>query len=204
MGKPRSDRGLGSVRWWRVAAIVAAFVALASVAIWRWMPGKLPASPAMRSAMSTLTSVAMTDAPRPHAAAHPGTDRERLMAAAFAMEGIPYKFGAKGPALLDCSGFTKHAYAAVGVTLPDGSFKQASGEQPLATAGSLVAGDLLFYRWAGSDQISHVTMYAGDGWVVGTGSPGQPAMVVVYPLSSDVKNDGRVITYRHIKLPDEH
>ena len=191
------------MRWWRVTAIVGAFVALGGAAVWHWMPGKLPATPAMRAATSELTSAAATQTPRPHAAAHPHTDRERLMAAAFAMEGIPYKFGAKGPTLLDCSGFTKRAYTAVGVTLPDGSFKQASGEQPLRTQGSLVAGDLLFYRWAGGDQITHVTMYAGNGWVVGTGSPGQPPKVVVYPLSADLKNDGRVITFRHVRLQDE-
>lgn len=46
-------------------------------------------------------------------------------------------------------------------------------------------------------------MYAGGGWIVGTGSPGQPKKVVVYPIASDLWPDGRVITYRHIKLPDE-
>lgn len=184
-------------------AVVGAIVALVGPVAWHFMPRIQPASAEMRAATSALASAAATQKPRPHAIPHPRTDRERLMAAAFAMEGIPYKFGAKGPALLDCSGFTKRAYAAVGVTLPNGSFNQATGEKALRTAASLVAGDLLFYRWAGSDQITHVTMYAGDGWVIGTGSPGQPAEVVVYPLSSDLKNDGRVITFRHVKLRDE-
>lgn len=125
------------------------------------------------------------------------------MAAAFALEGVPYVFGAKGPAALDCSGFTKKAYAAIGVELPDGSFNQAAHEKELADTTKLVPGDLLFYRWAGSDRIAHVTMYAGSGWIVGTGSPGQPKKVVVYAIASDLWPDGRVITYRHITLPDE-
>ena len=183
--------------------VVGAIVALGGPIAWHFMPRRQPASAEMRAAMTALASVAATPTPRPHAVPHPRTDRDRLMAAAFAMEGIPYKFGAKGPGLLDCSGFTKSAYAAVGVTLPNGSFNQTSSEKALKARSSLVAGDLLFYRWPGSEQITHVTMYAGDGWVIGTGSPGRPAEVVVYPLSSDLKNDGRVITFRHVRLADE-
>lgn len=125
------------------------------------------------------------------------------MAAAFALEGVPYRYGGKGRNALDCSGFTKLAYAAVGVTLPNGSFNQSVGEKTLASVSELVPGDLLFYRWAGSERITHVTMYAGDGWVIGTGTPGEPAHVVVYPLAHDLRADGRVITFRHIALGDE-
>ena len=116
---------------------------------------------------------------------------------------MPYAYGAKGPDELDCSGFTKSAYRAIGVSLPNGSFNQAKGEQPLASVARLVPGDLLFYRWANHKSVSHVTMYAGDGWVIGTGTPGQPPKVVVYPITYDLRDDGRIITYRHITLPDE-
>ena len=116
---------------------------------------------------------------------------------------MPYAYGAKGPDKLDCSGFTQLAHEAVGIKLPEGSFNQAEGEQPLTSVGELVAGDLLLYRWAGHRSVSHVTMYAGDGWVIGTGTPGQPARVVVYPITDDLRLDGRVVTYRHIQLADE-
>jgi cell wall-associated NlpC family hydrolase len=125
------------------------------------------------------------------------------MTAAFAMEGAPYTWGGKTADAPDCSGFTKLAYAAAGVVLPNGSFNQSLGEQPLASPSLLATGDLLFYRWANDDRISHVTLYAGSGWVIGTGTPGQPKQVVVYALASDLKADGRVITFRHIALPDE-
>jgi len=46
-------------------------------------------------------------------------------------------------------------------------------------------------------------MYAGNGWVIGTGTPGQPPKVVLYPLASDLRNTGDVLTYRHVRLPDE-
>ena len=122
---------------------------------------------------------------------------------AWKLIGVPYAYGAKGPDKLDCSGFTRSAYEAVGIKLPEGSFNQAGGEQPLTSVGQLVAGDLLLYRWAGHRSVSHVTMYAGDGWVIGTGTPGQPARVVVYPITYDLRLDGRVVTYRHIQLANE-
>ena len=119
------------------------------------------------------------------------------------MLGVPYKWGAKGPAELDCSGFSRAAYAAVGVRLPDGSFNQARGEVPLRRLSDLAPGDLIFYRWYSSDKVAHVTLYWGDGLAIGTGSPGQKKEVVVYPLSEDFKVRDPVITYRHIRLKDE-
>jgi peptidoglycan DL-endopeptidase CwlO len=139
----------------------------------------------------------------PSPPAHPSTPRERLLAGAWKLIGVPYAYGAKGPDELDCSGFTKSAYKAIGISLPDGSFNQAEGEQPLTSVARLVPGDLLFYRWADHKSVSHVTMYAGDGWVIGTGTPGQPPKVVVYSITYDLRDDGRIITYRHIALPNE-
>ena len=125
------------------------------------------------------------------------------MTAAYSLLGVPYRYGAKGPGHLDCSGFTKAAYAKIGITLPNGSFNQAKGEKPLSSAAQMKPGDLILYRWTGGKSVKHVTMYAGDGWVIGTGSPGQLMKVMTYPLSDDLVDGGRVLTYRHIVLPDE-
>jgi hypothetical protein len=46
-------------------------------------------------------------------------------------------------------------------------------------------------------------MYAGNGWVIGTGTPGEPGGVVVYPVAHDLVDDGRVIAFLHIVLGDE-
>lgn len=201
MGSPKNRMRLG------VRLALAAVVALAAVAAWRLIPRpKAAPTPQMAVATSVAASSGVslaTDATFT-APAKPRTDRERLIAAGVEMLGVPYRFGAKGPDEIDCSGFTKEAYEAVGVALPDGSFNQAEGEKPLpANLAELVPGDLLFYRWVGNDAVGHVTMYAGDGWVIGTGSPGQPKYVVVYPLANDLRDDGRIITTRHIALPDE-
>lgn len=157
----------------------------------------------MRGAMQAIAGRRVAVMPPPTAPDDPHTERERLISAAFALQGKPYAWGAKGPEAYDCSGFTKAAYDTIGVALPDGSFNQAKQERALDDPAKLATGDLLFYRWSEDAGVSHVTLYASSGWVIGTGSPGQPRKVVLYPLEDDLVDDGRVITYRHIVLSDE-
>lgn len=207
MARTSPHRTNRRIRWWHALLAVAVLVVAAAgvVHVRRHIPRvPVPATPAMRAAAAHLhaTKVLATHAPQPTSA--PRTDRERLIAAAFAMRGIRYKWGGKTKAGLDCSGFTKAAYAAVGVRLPDGSFNQAKPEQALASISQLTPGDLLLYRWAGSVDAAHVTLYAGNGWAIGTGSPGQAPKVTVYPLADDLRIKGAVITFRHIVLSDEH
>ncbi|MCX8007935.1 MAG: C40 family peptidase [Coriobacteriia bacterium] len=130
------------------------------------------------------------------------TDRDRLVLSARSLLGTPYRWGAKGPDAYDCSGFTKAAYEAVGVRLPDGSFNQADGERPLRSLDELTVGDLLFYRWNGAVGVSHVTMYLGGGWVIGTGSPATPDRVGIYPLWTDFQVPDTTVTFRHVAMPD--
>jgi cell wall-associated NlpC family hydrolase len=156
----------------------------------------------MQEASGGLSFDGTSDVP-PAPPTDPAGDRQRLLAEAHRLLGSPYEWGAKGPQAFDCSGLTKAIYAAGGVTLPDGSFNQAEGEQAFSNLDPLAPGDLLFYRWAGNVGVTHVTMYAGDGWVIGTGSPGQPGEAMLYRLESDYRSPRTVITYRHIALPDE-
>jgi len=193
------------VRWVRVLAVVAVVGLGGAVIAARYLPRPhTPPTESMRTASRDLAAASTSaTAPAPKPPVDPKTQRERLLVSAYAMRGVPYEWGAKGPKTLDCSGFTKAAYAGIGVALPDGSFNQAEGEKPLSSAADLTAGDLLFYRWAGNDSVSHVTMYAGDGWVIGTGSPGQVPAVSVYPLADELRIKNAVITYRHVTLGDE-
>jgi len=181
---------------------VAAALLSAGAAVWRLAALPRAQAPLARIGLDPAAAHAVTaSAPRPPS--HPTTDRQRILKEAYSLLGVKYRYGAKGPDAYDCSGFTKAAYAAGGVTLPDGSFNQAAHEKPLVNSIRLVPGDLIFYRWAGKTGVSHVTMYAGNGWVIGTGTPGQPPKVVLYPLASDLRNTGDVLTYRHVRLPDE-
>ena len=77
---------------------------------------------------------------------------------AYAQIGKPYVYGAAGPAAFDCSGLTKAAWAAAGVTLPHNAARQYSSMAHLARA-DLAPGDLVFYY----SDIHHVAIYIGNG-----------------------------------------
>ena len=78
--------------------------------------------------------------------------------------GIPYAWGqASDSRGYDCSGLTRTAFAAAGVSLPRTSSAQyrATASVPLA---QLRAGDLVFWSSNGTASgVYHVGIYAGDG-----------------------------------------
>lgn len=203
------------IRWRTVLVTLAIVVGVAAAAIEAVAAAELvvplvtrrSAPPSVRLSATSrelLASLSAATPREPVPPSRPKTQRQRLLAAAYGLRGVPYKWAAKGPRAFDCSGFTKAAYAAIGVRLPDGSFNQATGEKCLTSMRALAPGDLLFYRWSGAKNVSHVTIYVGEGWAIGTGSPGQLREVVVYPLADDLSVPGTVITYRHIRLGDDH
>ena len=195
MGRSNKHRMPSRVVRIAAASIIAAGLAASVLAI------ALPHTPLVPPA--SLDATALATAAAPASPSNPTTDRNRMLARAYELLGTPYRYGAKGPRYYDCSGFTKAAYAAGGVTLPDGSFNQAARGKPLVDPKLLARGDLIFYRWPGKNAVSHVTLYAGNGWVIGTGTPGQPLKVALYPLADDLRALGTVLTYRHLRLPDE-
>ena len=83
------------------------------------------------------------------------------VAYAYAQIGKPYVYGAAGPASFDCSGLTKAAWAAAGVTLPHSAARQYSS-MPHLTRANLAPGDLVFYY----SDIHHVAIYIGNGMVI--------------------------------------
>ncbi|RZU33574.1 NlpC/P60 family protein [Blastococcus saxobsidens] len=81
--------------------------------------------------------------------------------AALAQRGKPYLWGGDGPGSFDCSGLTRFAFHAAGITLPRASRMQAQVGQSVSR-DQLRPGDLVFfYR-----PISHVGIYIGDGKMV--------------------------------------
>lgn len=97
---------------------------------------------------------------------------------ASAQLGEPYRANGAGPDAWDCSGLTKRAYAAVGISLPHYSAAQAKyGEAVDWNAQQIRPGDLIFLASAGT--ISHVGIATssttwiqspGTGDVVRTGN----------------------------------
>jgi cell wall-associated NlpC family hydrolase len=86
---------------------------------------------------------------------------------AMAQLGDPYRWGATGPTMFDCSGLTSSAYLAAGVAIPRVSRAQW-GAGPHVDVANLLPGDLVFFADNPRDPatIHHVGMYIGNGLMV--------------------------------------
>ena len=99
--------------------------------------------------------------------------------AAESRRGLPYEWGAAGPAAFDCSGLVQWAFAQVGVSMPRVAADQARAG-PVVPVSQLQPGDLLFYHTDPTDPgyISHVAIYLGNGWMIQAPQPGMDVQVV--------------------------
>lgn len=99
-----------------------------------------------------------------------------LLEMAYANAGRPYLWGGTSPKAMDCSGFTKTAFYQSGYVIPrDASQQVHAGEEIELTSGfrNLKPGDLLFfgrYRQDGSEKITHVGFYLGEGRFLHSGA----------------------------------
>jgi len=59
--------------------------------------------------------------------------------------GVPYRLGAAGPNLFDCSGFTSYVFREFGYDLPHNSVQQMKGCRPVESFSDLRKGDLVFF-----------------------------------------------------------
>ena len=97
---------------------------------------------------------------------------DKIIAAAKEMIGRPYLWGGTSGKGMDCSGFTKTAFYLNGIQLErDASLQVHTGKKidTDTTLKNLIPGDLLFfgkYRDDGSERITHVAIYLGDGKII--------------------------------------
>ncbi|MDR0417412.1 MAG: C40 family peptidase [Propionibacteriaceae bacterium] len=96
---------------------------------------------------------------------------------AISKVGGPYVWGGNGPSGYDCSGLTRAAYLAVGISLPHSSSAQFGYGVPVSLS-ELRPGDLVFYY----SGISHVGVYVGDGMIVHASTYG--VGIVYSPVSN--------------------
>jgi cell wall-associated NlpC family hydrolase len=106
---------------------------------------------------------------------------------ACGMRGLPYVWGGNGPdgghAGFDCSGLTKAAYAAAGVTLPRTAQTQFDTGPHVPTGQPLLPGDLVFYGTPGN--IHHVGLYIGGGLMINAPTFGQLVQLDNYRYNGD-------------------
>ena len=132
----------------------------------RDMAAREAAAAARAAAALTAQNLPVSpDLPNPLPAASPSA--ATAIAAARAQLGKPYQYAGNGPDTFDCSGLTRWAYAAAGVSLPRTSREQWNvGPHP--ALADLRPGDLLFWATDTSNpsSIHHVALYVGAGWMI--------------------------------------
>ena len=98
-----------------------------------------------------------------------GLETDALLTTAYTQVGKPYLWGGTSVKAMDCSGFTKTAYYLNGYVIPRDASQQVHAGVGVAldsTYSELQRGDLLFfgnYRDDGSERITHVGFYLGQG-----------------------------------------
>lgn len=124
----------------------------------------------------------------------PTTSNSRVNAilkTAYAQIGKPYTWGATGPNSFDCSGLTSYAFRVGGnVSLPRVSRAQATVGTTVSYS-NLRAGDLVFFAYGDTSDITHVGIYVGNGSYIHAPQPGEN--VKVSPLSP-----GSMVTAKRI------
>lgn len=94
------------------------------------------------------------------------------VATALAQVGKKYRWGGTGPGAFDCSGLTRFAMAAAGVSEPHSASAQRQAGPSIAR-GDLQPGDLVFF----GSPAYHVGMYVGGGQMVHAPGAGRSVRV---------------------------
>jgi cell wall-associated NlpC family hydrolase len=98
-----------------------------------------------------------------------GNQTSRSGAARWSLKfvGTPYKWGGNDiNSGIDCSGFVKKVYGAIGINLPRTAAEQALVGQPVQNLEDLVAGDRLYFWETKRGKIGHTGIYLGNGYFV--------------------------------------
>ncbi len=114
---------------------------------------------------------AQTSSPKTATATVPvdSTMGARIIAEAEKYLGVKYVYGGSSPSGFDCSGLVQYTMKKVGITVNRSSRDQYKNGVSVPRS-QLAAGDLVFFSKGGS--ISHVGIYAGNGKVIHSPSPG--------------------------------
>ena len=133
----------------------------------------LPAGAAVDQ-LVTLVSQGTAGAGPATSAAAPSSALGTVLRAAMSRRGLPYVYGAAGPASFDCSGLVEWSFAQAGITMPRVAADQALAG-PAVPVSQLQPGDLLFYHTdpTAPGYISHVAIYLGSGWMIQAPQPGE-------------------------------
>lgn len=90
------------------------------------------------------------------------TSGDRAVSIARGYLGKPFKWGGSGPKSFDSSGFTRHVYGRMGISLPRTAARQYSTGSKVRRS-QLAPGDIVYFN----SPRSHVAIYVGNGKIIG-------------------------------------
>ena len=155
-------------------AVVAPAVVVPAAPAARPAPAPAPqvAAAAHRAPSAPPASLHLAAVSPPAVAAPPLPAAARAVQTALKELGKPYRYGALGPGTFDCSGLTKFAYSAAGISLPHSAAAQyQSGRR--VNRNQLQPGDLIFWR-----GLDHVGLYIGNGKMVHAPRTGEVVTII--------------------------
>jgi cell wall-associated NlpC family hydrolase len=142
-------------------------------AVWRDLQnGRVAKASAVTSAVrkaALAKKVAAQKVAAKRASANTTSRGAKALAFAKRQIGDRYRYGATGPSAWDCSGLTQGAYKAAGKRIPRTSQAQFRAGKKVSKS-NLKKGDLVFFYRG----ITHVGIYAGNGYVVHASRPSKP------------------------------
>jgi cell wall-associated NlpC family hydrolase len=141
-----------------------ALTGLATIAVSTLTPAAAHAATPPTTASVTVRS------PQAQAAYAARMRSYRIVGAARAQQGKPYRFGASGPNAFDCSGLTGYAYRHEGIVLPRTADQQYRAARHISATAAR-PGDLVF--WVSGGHAFHAAVYAGAGQVWHAPRPGR-------------------------------
>jgi len=87
---------------------------------------------------------------------------EKILEESSKFKGFPYTWGGMHPSTsFDCSGFTMWVYGKAGINLPRTSYEQYKATKRIDKK-DLKKGDLIFFKTADYNPVTHVGIYVGD------------------------------------------
>jgi cell wall-associated NlpC family hydrolase len=92
-----------------------------------------------------------------------GGTPEEICRTARSFLGLPYLWGGTTPKGFDCSGFVQTVFRLNGHSLPRDACQQFQRGGDICSKSELAAADLLFFKAAGADRITHVAIHLAGG-----------------------------------------